>query len=60
MMPNPAYPTDFVGVLELFNYTEEPSGYREEQWLAPTCLITCVWFPSNEGMCPSTILYKHF
>jgi hypothetical protein len=59
-MSNPAYPDDFLGKLELFSFTEQPSGYREEQWLTTTSLITCIWFPSNEDVCPNTMLYNHF
>lgn len=59
-MSNPAYPSDFVGKMQLFAYTEQPSGAREEQWLSETALIRCLWSPTNDRECPSTILYEHF
>jgi hypothetical protein len=59
-MGNPAYPSDFLGKFELFNYLEDSSGAREEQWLTPTSLIRCLWSPTNDRECPSTILYEHF
>ena len=54
-----AYPTDFVGKLELFEFIEHPSGIREEVWLADTFVATCLWFASNDSELPNTILYKH-
>lgn len=58
--PNPAYPSDFIGELELFQYIEHPSGEREEQWLTDTRLIRCIWFKSNDGAIPNTMYYEYF
>lgn len=59
-MPGLAYPTDFVGKLELFEFIDKECGIREEHWLSDTALIKCIWFETNLTEVPSTILYKHY
>lgn len=59
-MSNPAYPSDFVGKLEFFDFKEEPSGYREEHWLSDRALIRVIWFPSNDRELPNTMIYQYF
>lgn len=53
------YPYDFIGKLKLIKFIDRPSGMVEEHYEIPSGIAMCLWFPGNQTLMPSTILYYH-